>query len=280
MAPLHPEVVHFTIVLAIVGVAFRLVSLLGRPAFASPAATTLLLLATVASVISVRSGTAAHGPVERAPGARPAVMEHEEWGERTQTALLIVGAIEILGLIMRRSPKVRIVHSLAAIAGLAAVFCVYEAGEHGGELVYAYAGGVGLRSGDPEDLDRLLLAGLYHKALSERTAGRPEQAAALFSDAATRFPRDPEVRMFEAESMLRDRKNPQGALDALAKIDLPSGNRFMAFQHATLQADAYEALGQRDAAASALERVLGTYPNARLQQRLESLRKGATSKAP
>ncbi|HEU5255237.1 MAG TPA: tetratricopeptide repeat protein, partial [Vicinamibacterales bacterium] len=116
--------------------------------------------------------------------------------------------------------------------------------------------------------------------LAERTAGRPEQAASLFSDAAARFPRDPEVRMFEAESMLRDRKNPQGALDALAKIDLPSGNRFMAFQHATLQADAYEALGQRDAAAGALEQVLKTYPNARLQQRLVSLRTGATSKAP
>ena len=65
MGALHPQVVHFTIVLAIVGVALRLVSLLGKPAFASPAATTLLLLAAVSSVVSVRSGTAAHGPVER-----------------------------------------------------------------------------------------------------------------------------------------------------------------------------------------------------------------------
>jgi uncharacterized membrane protein len=102
MGALHPQVVHFTIVLTIVGVVFRLVSLVGKPAFASPAATTLLLLAAAASVVSVRSGTAAHGPVERAPGARPAVMEHEEWGERTQTALLIVGAVEILGLLLRR----------------------------------------------------------------------------------------------------------------------------------------------------------------------------------
>ena len=142
MGALHPQVVHFTIVLTIVGVVFRLVSLVGKPAFASPAATTLLLLAAAASVVSVRSGTAAHGPVERAPGARPAVMEHEEWGERTQTALLIVGAIEVLGLLLRRSPKVRLVRSVAAVAGLAAVVCVYEAGEHGGELVYGYAGGV------------------------------------------------------------------------------------------------------------------------------------------
>jgi uncharacterized membrane protein len=273
MAALHPQVVHFTIVLTIIGVAFRLVSLVGKPAFASPAAATLLLLAAASSVVSVRSGTAAHAPVERAPGARPAVMEHEEWGERTQTALLIVGAIEIFGLLARRSPRVRLVHSVAALAGLAAVVCVYEAGEHGGELVYAYAGGVGIRSGDPKDVERLLLAGYYQQALAERSAGRGDQSAALLSAAAARFPADPEVQMLVADSLLRDRKDPQGALDALAKVTLPPGNRFMAFQHATLQADAYEVLGRKDAAASALESVLKTFPNPRLQQRVDALRK-------
>ena len=273
MGALHPQVVHFTIVLTIVGVAFRVVSLLGKPAFASPAATTLLLLAAAASVVSVRSGTAAHAPVERAPGARPAVMEDEEWGERTQTALLIVGAIEILGLVLRRSPKVRLVRSVAAIAGLAAVVCVYEAAEHGGELVYSYAGGIGIRSGDPKDVERLLLAGYYQQALAERSAGRTDQAAALLAAAAARFPDDPEVQMLAADSLLRDRKNPQGALDALATVTLPPGNRFMAFQHATLQADAYEALGRKDAAASSLESVLKTFPNPRLQQRVDALRR-------
>src|SRR6185436_18981205 len=130
MGALHPQVVHFTIVLAIIGVAFRLVSLLGKPAFASPAATTLLLLAAVSSVVSVRAGAAAHPPVERAPGARPAVMEHEEWGERTQTILLVLGAIELLGLVLRKSPKVRVVHALAAVVGLVGVWAVYETGEH------------------------------------------------------------------------------------------------------------------------------------------------------
>lgn len=165
-------------------------------------------------------------------------MEHEEWGERTQAMLLIVGAFEILGLVIRRSPKVKLVHGAAALAGLAAVFCVYEAGEHGGELVYGYAGGVGVRSGDPEDVQRLLLAGYYHQALAERAAGRADQAAALFSAAAAQFPSDPEVRMLEAESTLRDRKNPQAALDQLARINPPAGNRFIASQLASLQADA------------------------------------------
>ena len=56
-------------------------------------------------------------------------------------------------------------------------------------------------------------------------------------------------------------------------MDLPPGNRFMAFQRATRQADAHEALGQKDAAASALESVVKTFPNTRLQQRIDALRK-------
>jgi len=272
MAALHPQIVHFTIVLVIVGVIFRLVSLFGRPAFASPAASTLLIAAALAAVVSVRSGTAAHGPVERAPGSRPPVMEHEEWGERAQIVLLVLGAIELLGLALRKSPKVRAVHALAAVVGLAGVYVVYETGEHGGELVYAYAGGVGLRSGDPKDVERLLLAGYYHQAMADRAAGRHDQAATLIAQAAERYPADPEVQMLAAESKLIDRKDPQGAIDTLNATQLPSDNRFMAFRKGGLLADAYEAAGRKADAAAALDAVLKVFPNGRLQQRLDGLR--------
>ena len=149
MAELHPQVVHVTIILALVGVAFRVLSLTGRASFAGPAATVLILAAAASSIPSVQSGVAAHGPVERVPGARPAVVEHEEWGERARNVLLLLGAIELVGLALRRSPKATFVYAASALVGLVAAFAVYEAGEHGGELVYAYAGGVGIRSGDP-----------------------------------------------------------------------------------------------------------------------------------
>jgi uncharacterized membrane protein len=275
LAPLHPLVVHFAIVLIIVGVALKVVSLFGRPAFAAPAATTLLLLATVAAYVAMRSGTAAHGPVERAPGARPPVMEHEEWGERTGNIMLGIGALELAGLALRRWPKVKIVHAVSAVVGLAAVASVYEAAEHGGDLVYAYAGGVGLRSGDPKDIERLLLMGYYQQAMSDRKAGRGAQAAELIAAAAKRFPSDPEVQMLAGESMLVDQQNPQGAIGALSAISVPADNHFMKFRLATLQADAYEAAGQRDKAAAALEPVLKQFPNPRLQQRVDALKRGA-----
>ena len=272
MAALHPQIVHFTIVLVIAGVAFRLVSLLGRPKFASPAATTLLVIAAATSVMSVRSGTAAHAPVERVPGSRPAVVEHEEWGQYTQTVLIVLGLIELGTLALRRSPKLKVVHAIAAVAGLYGVYCVYETGEHGGELVYSYAGGVCLRSGDPKDVERLLLAGYYHQALAERQAGKPAEAADLIAEAAKRFSADPEVRLLAAESLLIDRKDPQAALDALAAANVPEANRIMQVRLATLQADAYEAAGHKEKATAALEAVVARFPNPRLQQRIDALK--------
>ncbi len=269
---MHPQVVHFTIVLVIIGVAFRLISLIGRPAFASPAATTLLVLAALSALVSVQTGTAAHGPVERVPGSRPAVEAHEESGEFAQTVLLVLGVVELAALALRRSPKVKLVHGVAAVVGLAAIFAVYKAGEHGGELVYSYAGGVGIRSGDPKDVERLFIAGAYQQAMADRKADKPEQAAALIADTAARFPADPELRLLAAESQLLDRKDAQAAIEALGQVQVPDQNRVLAFRKATLLADAYEAAGQKDAAVAALESVLKTFPNARLQKRMEDLK--------
>ncbi len=277
MGPLHPQVVHFTIVLALIGVAFRLVSLLGRPAlaFASPAAATLLILAGGSGYFAARSGIAAHGPVERVPGSRGAVMEHEEWGTQAHFILAGLGLIELAGLALRRSPKVKLIHGLAAVVGLAAVAYVYEAAEHGGELVYNYAGGIGIRSGDPKDVERLLLAGLYHQAMADRKAGQGERAAELIATAVKRFPTDVEVNLMAAESMLVDQKNPLGTLATLARVQVPPENRILSMRQATLQADAFEAAGEKDEAVSTLESVLKRFPNPRLQQRLDALKSGA-----
>jgi uncharacterized membrane protein len=269
LAALHPQIVHFTIVLAIIGAAFRVISLLGKPAFASPAATTLLLLAAVSSVASTRSGTAAHGPVERVPGARAAVQEHEEWGDRTQAGLLALAVIELVGLAMRKSKYATTVNGIAAIGALICVGLVYETGEHGGKLVYSYAGGIGIRTGDEKDIQQLLLTGYYQQAMADRKAGRSDSAAQLINDAAKRFGSDPEIKLVAAESILLDQKNPKGALDALAAFEPPQQ---LAARKATLQADAFEATGQKDAAIAVLQAAVSQRPNPRIQARIDKLK--------
>lgn len=278
LAAMHPQVVHFTIVLTIVGALFRVISLLGRPKWISPAATTLILLAALSGYVSTQTGTAAHGPVERVPGARAAVQEHEEWGERTRNALFILAVIELVGVAMRNRPQIKIVNAVAAIGALVCVAFVYEAGEHGGKLVYSYAGGVGIRTGDPVDVERLLLTGYYQEAMADRKAGKSESAAQLISAAASRNPSDPEWQMVAAESMLIDQKNPQAAIDALAALEPTPQLRL---RKGMLQADAFEAMGRTDAAIAVLQALVSQTPNARVQQRIDKLRGGgATTPAP
>jgi uncharacterized membrane protein len=273
MAFYHPQVVHFAIALLAVGVVLRLISLAGRPAFVAPAALTLLAIGTIAAALAVQSGTAAHGPVERVPGARPAVVEHEEWGIRTRNVFFGVMALEAVALILWRSPRRRLAHAASAALGLAGLFCLYEAGEHGGELVYSYAGGVGIRSGDPADVDRLLLAGLYNGAQAERKAGRPNEAARLLALAGERHPNDPEVQLAAAESLLLDSKDARAAIEKLRNIQPPQDNRSLRIRHGMLTADALEAAGQKEGAAAVVQGLVTEYPDVpRLKQRLETLK--------
>jgi uncharacterized membrane protein len=266
----HPQIVHFAIVLAVVGVVFRLVSLAGRPAFAGPAACVLLLLGAVAVVAAARSGDAAHGPVERVPGARDAVVEHEEWGVRARNVFLVVAALEILALGLRRKGKARPAHLLSAVVGLGGLFTLYEAAEHGGELVYAYAGGVGIRSGEPEDVGRLLLAGLYHQAQEDRKAGRAPDAGRLIEEMARRFPNDLEVGLLAAESVLLDRKDAEEALAALDRVSVPKDNRRLTLRAGILRFDTLAALGRSAEARAVLEALAQAYPDNRtVKEKLE-----------
>jgi uncharacterized membrane protein len=270
--PYHPHTVHFVVALAIIGVALRLVSLIGRPAFAGPAAATLLLICAGASVAAVKSGLDAHGPAERVPGARAAVVEHEEWGIRTRNMLLIVAALELLALGLIRLGKARYAHMASAVVGLGALFCLYEAAEHGGELVYGYAGGVGLQRKDPADVGRLLLAGIYHQTQLDRQAGRTAEAAALIDLAAQRFNGDVEVQLLRAESQLLDRKDPAAAVATLAAITVPADNRRLRMRHTFLLADALAASGQKDAARAALQPLASEVPDdPRVKRKLEEL---------
>jgi uncharacterized membrane protein len=276
MGAFHPQVVHFAIALLVVGVLFRVVSLLGRPAFVGPAAATLLFLGTIAAVAAAYTGEVAHGPVEAMPGVRPAVEEHEEWGERARNIFVVVLLIEAVALAMRRSPKSRYALIASTVVGVVGLGALYEAGEHGGQIVYAYAGGVGTRSGDPADVGHLLRAGLYQQALADRKAGKPAEAAALFDMAAQRFPQDVDVQLARAESLILDRRDPPAAITALQGIMPPQDNRFQRIRHAMLTADALEAAGQREGAIATLQQLVAALPNPRVQQRLDALKaKGA-----
>jgi uncharacterized membrane protein len=272
LAEYHPIVVHFAIGLLVAGAVLRWVSLTGKAAFTGPAATTLLLAGTVFTFLSVKSGEDAHGPVERVPGSYEAVVDHEKWGERTRNVFIAVALAELAILALARRGKARPAQLASSVLCVIGVFCLYEAGEHGGELVYSYAGGVGIRSGDPQDVARLLVAAAYHQAQADRKAGRPDDAAAVISEVARRHPNDAGIQLLVAESALLDAKNPGAALSHLGRIPVPPEDTRSRIRQGLLTADAHEAAGNREGARAALQQLASAFPeNARVKQRLASL---------
>jgi uncharacterized membrane protein len=277
LAYFHPQVVHFVVVLLIVGVLMRIVSLTGRLRFSDHAAVAALLFGTVAAVLAVRSGTDAHGPVERIPGTRNAVIEHEELGEKARNIFFGVLALEVLALAFRRSEStaryVRFAHVASALVGVYGGFVVYEASEHGGELVYSYAGGPGLRSGKPEDVERLLIAGLYNQSRLDRREGRLAESATLVDEMAKRMPEDTSVQFLRVESLLLDRKDYPRALATIDSITVAPKDARLAPRQATLKADIYLAMGKPDSARAVLDQAIAAFPqNARLKAKRDSIK--------
>ena len=239
IAIFHPQIVHFVIALLVVGVIMRLVSLTGRLKWTDPAATSLILIGTVAAVFAVWSGEQAHGPAERVPGAGDAVENHEQWGERTRNLFLIIAVLEIASQALKGSNRRGIGKGVAAasgVLGLLGLFLLYETGEHGGEIVYEYAGGAGTRSGDPAHVENLLVAGLYHQTALALKDKRQDEIDRLLPELVQRRPNDMRVR--------------------------------------TLQADVYLLKGQRDSALTLFEGLARDFPerSARFKARADSLR--------
>ena len=266
----HPVIVHFAIALVVIGVIFRWISLSGRAAFTGPAAATLLLLGTLAAVVAAESGTDAHGPVERIPGVRQAVVDHEEAGEWARNVFLVLAALELIALIVRRR-NLNVARGAlwgSAIVGVFGMSAMYKAGARGGDVVYRYAGGVGIRHGDSTDITRLYLAALYQSAQQARAQHDSARAAELFADLARQFPADTNVRLLAIESLIRDQKNGREALAALSRIEVRPDDRRLRLRVAFLRADAYVAAGQPDAARSSLQQLARDFPD--MQQRIEA----------
>lgn len=271
LAAIHPQVVHFVVALTVVGVLFRVLSLVTRASWLSPAALALIALGTVASVAAVRSGSDAHGPVERIPGARPAVVDHEEWGERARNAFLILLAVEAVAatLTARKLGPARAAQIVAAVAGMAAVGVLYRAADLGGRLVYGYAGGVAVNTGDTEDVSRLLIAAAYQQANLDRQSGRPSDAAAMIDVVADRFPAHIELQLARVDSVINDRRDPSAALARLDAIQLPTEDTQMRVRAGLLRSGALAASGDLSAARQVLETLKSEFPaNPQVQRRL------------
>jgi len=271
----HPIIVHFAITLVVLGVIFRWISLTGRAPFTGPAAATLLILGAAAAFLAVHSGTDAHGPVERIPGVRQAVMDHEEAGHWARNVFLVVALLEIIALAAKkRSVQIaRVALWGSAVVGIFGFAAILKAADKGGDLVYAYGGGVGIRSGDTADVNRLYLAGLYQAAQQARAQHDSARAVALFAQLEREFPNDTSVRLLAIESLVRDKDDGRAALTALTRFPVRADDRRLQLRIGFLKADAYVAVGKADSARAVLEQLGTAFPDmqTRIRERMRMI---------
>jgi uncharacterized membrane protein len=269
----HPQIVHFVIAGAGLGIFFRWLSLTGKLTWTNGAATALILLGTVAAWFAVTSGADAHGAAERIPGVARAVQLHEDAGHDARNVLLLIAALELAALVPALGKWKKMILVGSAIVGVGGAYEIYDVGRLGGELVYAYAGGVGIRSGDSTDVNRLLLAAMYDRAQLDRTQKNAGGAAQAFAELAAKFPNDATVQLLQVESLMQDKLDFTGALAGLARIPTPPDSARMYTRYEMDRADALVGAGQKDAARTILKALAARFPTAkRIQDKLDKIK--------
>ncbi len=146
--PLHPALVHFPIVLILLGTITSVLAVFWRKGYVPAFAAALLLLGAIGAWASVATGKSDGGLIENTSVGVEALLEaHENWAERTLTAAAIAAAMAAASVALFRFPRVeRGVAVAAAFAAMVAAWMVYETGHRGGALVYQHGAGVNTTS--------------------------------------------------------------------------------------------------------------------------------------
>ena len=143
--PLHPALVHFPIVLILLGTGLSILAVFWRKGYVPAFAAALMVLGALGAWAAVASGKSDGGLVENTSAGVGALLDaHETWAERTLTAAAIAAVIAVGSVTMlRRFPRAaRGAAVAAALAAMVAAWTVYETGHRGGALVYQHGAGV------------------------------------------------------------------------------------------------------------------------------------------
>ena len=149
--PLHPAVVHFPIVLILLGTLVAFVAVFWRKGCVPAFAAVILTLGAAGAWVAVETGESDGGLVEdSSPAVEQLIEAHEDWAKRTLTVAVIAAVLAVGAAALFRFPRVaRGVGVAAALAAGVGSWAVYETGHRGGALVYQHGAGV---SASPADV--------------------------------------------------------------------------------------------------------------------------------
>jgi uncharacterized membrane protein len=152
--PLHPAIVHFPIVLLLLG-SMAAVLAAFTPRWHLPWLTALMLAAgAMGAALATRTGNQqAEMAGDISQRAEALLDEHEEWAERTRTLAFAAAILALTAASLAHFPKTaRALRSATALMAVAAAFSVAKTGHYGGQLVYKHGVGINPAAGGQADL--------------------------------------------------------------------------------------------------------------------------------
>lgn len=152
--PLHPAVVHFPIVLILLGALAALLALRARPPWLALVATVLLGLGSLGAAAARFTGEEAEEQAKATLTDESEILveHHEEWATRTlawAVAATIAGILAMLASRRNRpaSSWPDVLRLLSVLLAIAASYAVIRTGHLGGEMVYRRGIGVQVTQG-------------------------------------------------------------------------------------------------------------------------------------
>lgn len=142
--PLHPAIVHFPIVLIVLGALAACVAVFVRKGNLPWFAAVLLVLGAAGAWIAKETGESDGGLLESVPPQMETLVDaHEEWAEKTLIASMITAVLAVGAAALVRFPRLaRSLAVMAAVSAGVAAWAVYQTGHRGGALVFKNGAGV------------------------------------------------------------------------------------------------------------------------------------------
>jgi uncharacterized membrane protein len=148
--PLHPALVHFPIVLILVGAVLAVTAAFTRRWHLPWLAAGLLLGGALGAFAAARTGHQDGEIVgEISASAEQLLDEHQEWGERTRNLAVVAALFAIVSAAIVRNPRAaRGIGIAAALVAAAAAYAVSTTGHYGGKMVYKHGVGINAAAGE------------------------------------------------------------------------------------------------------------------------------------
>lgn len=148
--PLHPAVVHFPIVLILLGTLLAVAAAVIRRWHLPWLAAALLVTGAAGAAIATRTGgQQAEMAGEISEKAEAILDQHEEWGERTQNIAIAAAILALASAALAYFAKTaRALGIATAVVAAAATYAVAQTGHLGGQLVYKHGVGINTAAGN------------------------------------------------------------------------------------------------------------------------------------